>query len=695
MAKTGSKLKKDLGLLDVYSIAMGTTLSSGFFLLPGLAYAAAGEAMVTSYMVAALLVVPAMFAMVELSTAMPKAGGAYYFLDRSMGPLVGTVGGLGTWLVLILKSAFALVGLGAYVGLFFPNMPILPLAIVMALVFGGLNLAGAKKTGSLQVVLVVGLITILTAFMGVGSLHLDAGQISALFDAEAKSIFATAGLVYMSYAGLTKVTSVAEEVRDPERNIALGMFLALGTAVVFYAVGTYVMISVIPPANLSGALTPVSAAADAMVGPWGGKVLAVAAILGFFAAANAGILSASRYPLAMGRDHLLPGWIRQVSREGTPRRAIAVTVGLVLVVLLTLDPTKIAKLAGAFQLLVFAFLCLAVIVMRESRIHSYDPGFRSPFYPWLHLFGIFSSLAVITLMGTLSILVSTGLVILCVAWYFYYAASRVNRGGAIFHWFARLGQRRYEGLDRELRGILKEKGLREADPFEEIVARASVIDAEEGATFEDVVTEASELLSDEVGQGWKRLKEAFLEGTRLGATPVTHGVALPHLKFAGLDRPALVLVRSVKGIHVVANDPLTDHVEEQDVHAMFFLISNENDPGQHLRILAQIAGRVDDEGFSQEWLGAGDEQDIREVVLRDDRFVTIPVRTTSGSRDLIGKELKDVHLHKGALVALIQREGDVHVPDGSSVIREGDRLTVLGEPAALLEIRKRYLRVAE
>lgn len=165
MAQVRSGLKKDLGLLDVYSIAMGTTLSSGFFLLPGLAFAAAGQAMVTSYMVAALLVVPAMFAMVELSTAMPRAGGAYYFLDRSMGPLIGTVGGLGTWLVLILKSAFALIGLGAYVGLFFPNLPIVPLAIVMALVFGGLNLAGAKKSGSLQVVLVVGLILILSAFM--------------------------------------------------------------------------------------------------------------------------------------------------------------------------------------------------------------------------------------------------------------------------------------------------------------------------------------------------------------------------------------------------------------------------------------------------------------------------------------------------------------------------------------------------
>ena len=363
---SGPKLRKDLSLLDVYAIAMGTTLSSGFFLLPGLAFAAAGSAMVTSYLVAAVLVIPALVSMVELTTAMPKAGGAYYFLDRAMGPLVGTVGGMGTYLVLILKSAFALIGLGAYMGLFLPELPILPLAVVTAVVFGAINLAGAKKTGSFQVALVLGLVSIVAVFLVSGSLDLRAGAITELFDSDTRSIFATAGLVYISYAGLTKVTSVAEEVQNPERDIALGMFLALGTAVVVYGLGTYIMISIIPAGSLAGDLTPVSTAADAVFGGWGGKVLGGAAILGFLAAANAGILSASRYPLAMGRDHLLPAWVRRVSPEGTPVRAVLVTVGLIVLVLLSLDPMKIAKLAGAFQLLVFAFLCLAVIVMRRA-----------------------------------------------------------------------------------------------------------------------------------------------------------------------------------------------------------------------------------------------------------------------------------------------------------------------------------------
>ena len=76
--------------------ALGTTLSAGFFLLPGIAATQAGPAVILSYLVAAVPLIPAMLSVVELATAMPRAGGAYYFLDRSMGPLAGTIGGLGT-----------------------------------------------------------------------------------------------------------------------------------------------------------------------------------------------------------------------------------------------------------------------------------------------------------------------------------------------------------------------------------------------------------------------------------------------------------------------------------------------------------------------------------------------------------------------------------------------------------------------
>ncbi len=383
------RLRKELGLLDVYAIATGTTLSAGIFLLPGLAAVQAGPALVLAYLLAAVPLIPAMFCVVELATAMPRAGGVYYFLDRSLGPGVGTIGGLGTWIALILKVAFALVGMGAYIGLFVPSVPIKTVAIGLALVLGAVNLLGAKKSGKLQVLLVLGLLAILGIFMGGGLPRLNGQHFEGFLDAGLATILSTAGFVYISYVGVTKVASLSEEVKDPERNLPLGVFLALGTSILFYGLITTVIVGVVPMESLKGNLTPVAEAAGILFGRWGVAMVSAAALFAFVSVANAGTMSASRYPLAMSRDRLLPRVFRQLNRKKTPVPGILATMTIIVVVLLLLDPAKIAKLASAFQLLMFALVCLAVIVMRESRIEAYDPGYRSPFYPWMHLVGIF------------------------------------------------------------------------------------------------------------------------------------------------------------------------------------------------------------------------------------------------------------------------------------------------------------------
>jgi APA family basic amino acid/polyamine antiporter len=98
---------------------------------------------------------------------------------------------------------------------------------------------------------------------------------------------------------------------------------------------------------------------------------------------------------------MLPRFFHQLGKRGTPPYSILVTGAAVVMILLALDPTGIAKLASAFQLLMFAFVCFAVIVMRESHIASYDPGYHSPLYPWMQIVGILSALLLIFEMGWL------------------------------------------------------------------------------------------------------------------------------------------------------------------------------------------------------------------------------------------------------------------------------------------------------
>ena len=690
--KPSKRLKKELGLFDVYAIATGATLSSGFFLLPGLAAVGAGPALPLSYLIAALFLIPGLMSKAELATAMPRAGGVYYFLDRSMGPLMGTMGGFGTWFALILKTAFALIGMGAYLRIFLPDIPMIPIAAAFAILFGIVNMLGAKKSGAAQVFLVIGLLLLLLWFTGMGVFQVDARHFMGFFDKGTTSLLSTAGLVVVSYMGLTKVASVAEEVKDPERNIPLGMFLALATAIVIYGVGTSVMVGVLSAETLSGDLTPVATVAEVLVGRWGAILMTVGAVLAFSSVGNAGILSASRYPLAMSRDHLLPRLFSKIGERGAPNNAIYVTVTLILVFVVLFDPTKIAKLASTFKLLMFALSCLAVIVMRESRIESYDPGYRSPFYPWLHGLGIVAPLWLITQMGWLPIAFTGGLMVFGAVWYRYYARDKVVRSGAIYHIFERLGRTRYEGLDRELRGILKEKGLRAEDPFDEIVARSLALDLQEEATFEDVVEQAAGWLAQRIPLTAREITTQFLEGTRIGATPVTHGVALPHLNVKGLEQAEMVLVRSRPGVHITFNNPLTDHdeEEEQTVHTLFFLVSPKGDPAQHLRILAQIAGRVDDEGFDDEWNRAEDEQELKEVLLRDERFLSLLVSKSANTASLIGRPLREIAIPEDCLVALLRRDGKTVIPRGNTVFQEGDRLTIIGHPYGLHQLSKQY-----
>ena len=689
MAKS-QRLKKELRFFEVYAVATGTTLSAGFFLLPGLAAMEAGPSLILAYLLATLPLIPAMLCIVELATAMPRAGGVYYFVDRSLGPYAGLITGIGTWLALILKVTFALVGMGAYIALFFPGLPQLPVALALAAGLGAVNYFGAAKSGRLQIYLVMALLLLLAGFIGGGVPALDSVAFEGLFDVEVTTLMGTAGLVYISYVGVTKVASLSEEIEKPEKTLPRGVFLALATAVAVYALGTTVMVGVIPIERLAGDLTPAATAAGILYGWWGNLLLSVAALLAFVSVANAGILSASRYPLAMSRDQLLPVGLSHVTSQGVPVFSLLLTVGSILVILLTLDPVGIAKLASAFQLVVFAFVCLAVVVMRESRIAEYDPGYRSPWYPWMHIAGMVLPFTVIWQMGWPAILFIVGFIAAGTLWYIYYARFRADRNGAIYHIFERLGRSRYQGLDHELRGILKEKGLRDEDPFEEVIARSQVIDLEEETGFDRLVRMSAERLAPRLDMPAEEIVEELLKGSRMGATPVAGNVALPHFRVPGLAQPELMLIRGFGGIHVSYRDPVTDSPEEIVVHAVFVLVSPAENPAIHLRILARIAERADRDNFNLIWEAAVDAHALRDIFLRHDRYLTVPVLHDTPAAVMIGRKLSEMDFPDGCRILWIRHFDEVVVPQGDTVIQPGDLLTVIGEPDGLAAFRQTY-----
>ena len=687
-------LERQLGLKDVYALATGATLSSGFFLLPGLAAAGAGSAMPLSYLLGAVILVPGLLSMVELATAMPRAGGIYYFLDRSMGPLMGTIGGFGTWVSLILKSAFALVGVGAYLQIFAPNLDMAPIAAAFAICFGVVNVFGAKKSGGFQVLLLCGLLILLLWFCGVGFLQMEVREFDGFFESGSAGIISTAGLVIISYMGLTNVASVAEEVKDPGLNLPLGMFLAFGTIVVIYVLGTSIMVGVVGVETLAkdgGDLTPVATVAEVLVGRWGAIAMTIAALLAFSSVANAGILSASRYPLAMGRDNILPDLFSRIGSRGTPIIGISFTVGLILLAVTVFDPTKIAKLASAFQLTLFALACLAVIVMRESKIASYDPIFSTPLYPAVQILGILAPFWLIVTMGLLPTLFTIGLIIFGAMWYTYYARHRVTREGAIFHVFERLGKRRYEGLDMELREIIKEQETRDSDPFDQVVTEAYVIDILHQTTFQELVTRASQKLANQLPVSASQLIPGFLEESSIEVTSSAHEVAITHVRINGLERPHMLLARAQHGLRIyTTSDAQLGRSPDDLIRAILFIVTPKDHPGQHVRLLTRITTRAEDDGFIPEWLEARTGQDLKEALFHEEVMFAMRLEHGLAGEELIGKLIREFPHPEGTLVAMIRRSGELIIPRGDTELIEGDRLTLIGRAEGIDQLRELY-----
>jgi mannitol/fructose-specific phosphotransferase system IIA component (Ntr-type) len=293
-------------------------------------------------------------------------------------------------------------------------------------------------------------------------------------------------------------------------------------------------------------------------------------------------------------------------------------------------------------------------------------------------------------MGQLAILFTVFVVLAGIGWYFYYARN-VGREGAIFHLFARLGKYRHEGLDSELQGILEEKGVEDDAVFDRLVARAQVISLTDPVDYESVVERASQMLASRVSVDANTLKHDFLEGTQHSATSVSHGTALPYARVDGIDRQELVMVHCQSGICIDV-DPATPLESQESVYAVFFLVTPTHDQSEHLRTLAAIANRTDEEQFLVEWRSAADEQEMKETLLHHERYLTLHLLSGTNTEDFIGETVRNLSFPAGNLVALIRRGGDIIIPNGSTELREGDRVTIIGDPAGIERLYELYRR---
>jgi len=443
-------LVRRLGLFSVVIISLSAMIGSGLFVLPSLAMIEMGGGhhavggIWLAYLVAAIIVLPAAISKSELATAMPTSGGSYVYVQKTFGPLFGTISGLGLWANFMLKSAFALIGFKAYLWVLEEiigvHIDIEMAAIVLLVLIVAINILGVKRIKKVQtpIVLISTGYLLALCLYAMATMEMNWGNVFSkdAFGNDWEAVASTAALVFVSYAGVTKIAAVGGEVRNPSRNLPLGILLSLLLSTALYVLVTFVMAASQDPSsymdsNHAGHARedPVYIFAEAVGGSAIGIIAALLSVATMTSMALAGIMASSRFPYAMAKDRLLPSILEEVHEKyQTPHWAIIVT-GLSMAVAITFLPVHdVAKLASGFKIMIFIVINGCVIVLRRSSsCHSwYNPEWKSPLYPFFQIFGIVGGFFLLFLMGSKALIGGTAAIVLGLIIYKGYGEKNQN-----------------------------------------------------------------------------------------------------------------------------------------------------------------------------------------------------------------------------------------------------------------------------
>ena len=424
------KLSRTLTLPAIIAISIAGMLG-GIFVLPGIAAAKTGSSVWLAFLLAAICILPAVLSKAELATAMPTTGGAYVYIERALGPLMGTISGIGLWISLLLKSSFALVGLSAYF-LVIINIPIIYvkyislsfLALIMLL-----NIFGVKKVGKVQLIIVSLSLLSLILLLIIGIPSIDKQLLSPFIANGNMGLASTIAFVFVAYAGVTKIAAIAGEVKNPSKNIPKAMIFSLLLISTIYIAISYMLVGNVPIDQLGTDIKPIHTLALVIGGEWLGYGIAIIGVITLISLANSGVLASSRFPFAMAIDKLLPDNLARVHQKYlTPINTILITCIVMALVILFLDVEKIAKLASAFKVSMFILVNLCVIILRETAVQWYKPSYKSPLYPYMQIFGIISGLILLFYLGMMPLIAILVISLISIVIYYSYGVKSSRTG---------------------------------------------------------------------------------------------------------------------------------------------------------------------------------------------------------------------------------------------------------------------------
>ncbi|MDH3270739.1 MAG: amino acid permease [Gemmatimonadota bacterium] len=410
---------RDLGLFDATMIGVGAMIGAGIFVLTGIAAGESGPASILAFALNGFVTLLTAFAYAELAAAIPEAGGGYAFVRRAFPGVVGFTAGWMLWFAYTVACSLYALGFAGYFWEFFlkylPGLPEvvfsvvgehgagLVVTVVIATTFVQLNAKGTEVTGMAENVLTVAKLIILGVFVayglkavGVAPPEQTAQAFNPFFPQGFGGVIVAMGLTFIAFEGYDLIATVAEEIKEPEKNIPRATFISLGITVVMYLLILFVALAAVRPPGGQPSWqflgeygeTAIVRAAEGFMPAFGVAVIVFGGLLSTMSALNATILASSRVAFSMGRDRWLPDAMAKIHPERrTPHIAIMVTGAILLAMALTLPIEAVGSAASLIFLLTFALVNLSLIVLRRKAPHL-KRRYRVPFYPVVPILGL-------------------------------------------------------------------------------------------------------------------------------------------------------------------------------------------------------------------------------------------------------------------------------------------------------------------
>lgn len=421
MSMESIPLKKNLGTLDLVLLGLGAVIGTGIFVVTGTAAANyAGPGLIFSFVLAGFVIFLMGLCYAELASRYPVVGGPYAYMLQIAGRRLAWVAGWFTIWEYLLASASVASGWSGYVNGFLNGMGVgLPLvfqasfnpeqgtfvdliAVSMTLLVTWLVSFEAKKALRLNNFMFFIKFGIITLFIVVGIFFVEPSNWQPMFPYGFNGVASGAALLFFAFLGFDAISMAAEEVKNPQKSLPLGIFFAIGISALLYILVTLVLTGIVPFGELD-VKDPVAFALRYVDQHVLASIISVGAIMTLLTVLIAMLYGLARLLYAMSKGGLLPSYMNHVNKTtGVPAKATW-TAGIITSIFTGLVPLQqLAEVTNIVTLIVMMMLAIGIIVIRNREGNPKDGKFYVPFVPTLPIVAVVFSLYLIFQLSLLT-----------------------------------------------------------------------------------------------------------------------------------------------------------------------------------------------------------------------------------------------------------------------------------------------------